>query len=359
MGGMHRRLSIVALALVSACSSEEAGPGASPDGSPPPSVDGGTSNDGGGDGPAGGSGIAARYPKDVGIEQDPDVVWVENFEEGSVQALTARYEDAKAGGITLVPDVPPNSAGSASGRFRADPASASQAADLFKRLDPGFDELYVRYYAKYQSGIQWHHTGVWIGGYNPAQSYPSPQAGNKPDGDDRFSVSFEPVGADGSPNPRMDFYDYWMNMRSYADPPMQGAYYGNTILQDPNVRVADDTWMCIEIHVKLNTDPASSAGAVRDLWIDGKLVAHFDDAQPLGCWVRDKFCRETMLSTPQCDYPNLCATPYVPLDLRMRSTLDLKLNAFWPQAYVTSGPAGAVQYDDMVVAKSYVGPLQP
>jgi hypothetical protein len=50
--------------------------------------------------------------------------------------------------------------------------------------------------------------------------------------------------------------------------------------------------------------------------------------------------------------------PHVPLDLRMRSTAALDLNAFWPQAYVTSGPAGAVQYDDMVVAKSYVGCLQ-
>ena len=34
---------------------------------------------------------------------------------------------------------------------------------------PGYDEWYVRWYAKYEAGaIQWHHTGNWFGGYAPA-----------------------------------------------------------------------------------------------------------------------------------------------------------------------------------------------
>ena len=45
----------------------------------------------------------------------------------------------------------------------------------------------------------------------------------------------------------------------------------------------------------------------------------------------------------------------IPLDLRHRSTSTLKLDAFWPQNYITSGPAGSVWYDDMVVARSRVG----
>src|SRR4051794_11361551 len=38
-------------------------------------------------------GLSSMYPGDVGIENDPNVVWTENFEEGSVAALYARYDD--------------------------------------------------------------------------------------------------------------------------------------------------------------------------------------------------------------------------------------------------------------------------
>ena len=48
----------------------------------------------------------------------------------------------------------------------------------------------------------------------------------------------------------------------------------------------------------------------------------------------------------------------VPLDLQYRSTADLKLNAFWPQNYITEGGAGDVFYDDMVIAKSRIGCIQ-
>jgi hypothetical protein len=39
-----------------------------------------------------------------------------------------------------------------------------------------------------------------------------------------------------------------------------------------------------------------------------------------------------------------------PTGLQFRSTTALKLNAFWPRAYLTVGEAGSVGYDDMVVA---------
>ena len=349
------RATILLLALA-ACGTSVAttdgGPGA--DGAPNPSD--AAASDAGGDGGGGAKGIAAKHPGDVGIAQDPDVVFAEDFEEGSVSALTARYEDKKPGGITLAADVPPKSSGKASGKFYADPNAP--AADLFKKLTPGYDELYVRYYAKYQKGIQWHHTGVWVGGYNPPSNWPNPQAGLKPNGDDRFSVSYEPMGADGSPNPRMDFYNYWMKMRSWMDVPMGNtAYYGNSLVHKKSAIAPDDAWMCVEIHVKLNTNLASSAGAMLELWVDGAQLAHFNEASPTGCWIKDKFCA-TGWDSAECNYPNLCMQPYVPLDLQWRSTAALQLDAFWPQNYITSGPGGSVEYDDMVVAKSFIGCIQ-
>src|SRR5206468_2705690 len=108
-----------------------------------------------------------------------------------------------APGMALVVDKPAASCGAASMKLTA--GGAVSATDLYKQL-PGNDELYMRWYVKYQAGTLWHHSGAWFGGYNPALSYPSPGAGTKPNGDDRISFSIEPVWGSGSPNPKLDFY---------------------------------------------------------------------------------------------------------------------------------------------------------
>ncbi len=102
-------------------------------------------------------------------------MWTENFEESSVNELVARYEDAKPSGLSLDSDISSASSGAKSGKFTASPSNT--ATDLFKKLSPGHDELFIRYYAKYQSGVEWHHTGVWVGGYNPAVELPEPPGG--------------------------------------------------------------------------------------------------------------------------------------------------------------------------------------
>jgi hypothetical protein len=340
----------------------DAGIGASGDSSAP--GDAGTSEGQAADvnGPAGEGGqagtfLAATHPCDQGIAGDPAVVWAENFEEGSVGGVTSRYDSANnPPGMALVADVPAKSCGKASLKLTS--GVNANATDLYKRLS-GKDELFVRYYAKYQAGTQWHHTGVWFGGYNPSTPYPNPMAGLKPNGDDRFSISIEPVYGVGAANPRLDTYDYWMQMHSWMDVPSGNtAYYGNAIVHQTGFIVDDAQWMCLEVHVKLNTDPASSTGAALDVWKNDALIRHFDAQAPVGCWIKDKFCPAGADGTECTSYPNLCAMPYVPLDQQWRSTTALELNYFWPQNYITQGPDGSVQYDDMVVATSRVGCLR-
>lgn len=313
---------------------------------------GGTSTGGAGGTPS--DGLASQYPGDVGIENDPAVVWVENFEEASEGDLVNRYEDAKSNGITLDADVSSASSGTKSGKFTA--SVSDSAADLFKKLPSGNNELFIRYYAKYQAGIQWHHTGVWVGGYNPASNYPSPQAGLKPNGDDRFSVSIEPI--EPGPNPRLDTYNYWMQMHSWMDQPSGNtAYYGNSVIHEPTFTVEDDAWMCIEIHIKLNPDPSTSAGAELGVWKNNALIAAFTDSTPTGYWIKDKFCPDAATGTECTDYKPANPT-LVPLDLQYRSVGALDLNAFWPQNYITEGPEGSVWYDDMVIATTRVGCIE-
>src|SRR5438477_9949800 len=91
--------------------------------------------------PSGEQRLADRYPCDRGIAGDPAVVWAENFEEGSVSAVTARYNDYKnPGGMALVTDKPAGSCGAASMLFTADGRnSATHAPDLYRRFDTGQD----------------------------------------------------------------------------------------------------------------------------------------------------------------------------------------------------------------------------
>ncbi len=318
---------------------------------------GGADDGGGGAGDGGGSGwLSEQYPGDVGIENDPDVVWTENFEEGSVAAITDRYDSSQnAAGMALEADVPAGSSGAASLRMTSSGAGAN-ATDLYKNLGAGHDELYVRYYVKYEPGVTWHHSGMWVGGYNPPSPWPNPQAGLKPDGDDRFSVAFEPMGS--GPSPRMDFYNYWMTMHSWMDVPMgDTAYYGNSLVHDTSVRATGDTWLCVELHILLNPNPASPAGAELGLWIDDVSVQQLTDSAPLGYWIKDKFCPDDADGTECTDYRPSDPT-LVPLDLQFRSTTDLKLNAFWPQNYITSGGAGSLWFDDIVLATRRIGCLR-
>jgi hypothetical protein len=330
------------------------GPSGSGAGGSSANATGGSSSISTGSGAASSEGLATKYPGDVGIENDPDVVFTENFERGSVDSVTARYEDFKnAAGMALVAEVPPASSGSAAIRMTAGGGGPS-ATDLFKNLGTGYDEVYLRYYVKYDSGVSWHHTSAWIGGYNPPSNYPSPQAGLKPNGDDRFSVSFEPITA--GPNPRMDFYNYWMQMHSWMESPSgDSAYYGNALIHQNDLTVIDDQWMCIEIHIKTNPDAGSAAGAELGVWRDDILVQQFDHASPVGYWIRDKFCPMGADGSECTDYPPDPGTTMIPLDLQYRSTPDLKVNAFWPQNYITEGPEGSVAFDDVVIATSRIG----
>ncbi len=302
--------------------------------------------------------LSAKYPGDVGMDKDPAIVWMENFEEGSVTAVTARYDDkSNAPGMSLAADVPTKSSGKSSMKMTSNGDTAN-ATDVYKSFSKGYDEWYVRWYAKYQTGsVMWHHTGNWFGGYNPATPYANPQAGLKPNGADRFSISIEPVFDVGTGAARFDTYDYWTQMHSWMDVPSGStAYYGNALVHQNAFKVGEGNFSCLEVHIKLNTDVSSGAGAVLEIWHDDQLVQSFTDAGPKGYWIKDKFCPQGDDGTECTDYPAPFDTI---LNLQERSTASLQLNYFWPQNYITqAGTTAWVEYDDMVIATSRVGCLQ-
>jgi len=327
------RSAVVLLALA-ACGG--GGGGDSPDGSS-------TS-----DGSAGGMTLSDQYPGDMGLGGDPAVVWFEDFEEGSLAAVTARYNQVQGmARMQLVTDAPRGSALSLTA------GGTVSAVDLYKQL-PDHDDVFVRWYVKYDAAIPWHHSGMWFGGYNPGMPYPSPGAGTKPAGDDRFSISIEPVWDVGTASARFDFYNYWMSMHSWMQTPTNDgtSYYGNSLAHDSAFTIDETQWVCLEIHARANPSASSAAGAVLEVWKNDALVRRFDDAGPMGWWVRDKFCPGTTNASECTQYP---APPNEILNLRWRSTTSYAVNAFWPQNYITDPTMGTLRFDQMVVATTRVG----
>jgi hypothetical protein len=279
------------------------------------------------------------------------VVLYEDFEEGSVAAVTARYDAvAHPAGIALAMDHPALSSGAYALRLTS--GGSEPATHLYKSFGAGYEELYFRYYIKYLGSGPWHHSGLWFGGYNPPLVFPFPRAGSKPNGDDLFTIALEPVTDKG----RIDFFNYWKGMHSWKVAPtgVRGDYWGNTLIHNAEFRVASDAWVCYEIHLKLNPDPTTGAGAVLEVWQNDTLVRRFDDAAPLGYWVKDKFCPDDAIDA-ECTTYRPADPILVPLDQRWRGTAALKINYFWPQNYNTASSESSLLLDDMVVATRRIG----
>ena len=302
--------------------------------------------------------LAEKYPGDVGIESDPNVIFIENFEEGSIPAVIAHWDSHKRSDrMSLVADVPLLSSGEAS-ILMTPIVHDANAVDLYRRLLPGYDELYFRFYVKIDIECNPIHHFVHMGGYNPPTSWPQGTAGYRPDGDDHFTTAIEPHGAAW----RWDYYTYWMEMRSWQTPEgvpadpcnLERAYFGNDFINDSSFNVVQGQWLCIEVMVKMNY-PTDQRNGEQAVWVNGlpwykggQLVSYLGEGFPNGYWQNDSW------------YPDLGSGPFE--GFRWRSVEALKLNFFWLETYITSetiapGHINKIWFDDVVIAKEYIGPI--
>jgi hypothetical protein len=281
------------------------------------------------------AGIAANYSRDIGIETDPSVVFVEKFDESTLSALFARWNDTKNGAaMTFSSDVPANSASAQS--LNIPWSSSSSGGHLYRVLTPGVDDvLYVRYYIKYPTSGSYQHEGVEMGGYNPPSAWPVGGAGTKPSGSDLFSASAE----QSDDLSHFDHYDYFTNMR----PDGGGSYWGNTLLNNPNVTATPGQWMCVEHMVKLNA--LGTQNGEHAIWINGTKVSHVGLGFPNGFWSGGNFTQ------------NPSGTPFD--GIQWRTTSALNLNWLWVEVYAPNGSSGSIKYANIVAAKSYIGCLAP
>ena len=286
----------------------------------------------------GAEGLSAKYPGDVGIAQDPAVIFAESFEAKTVSEVSARWSQAQNGaGMSLVKDVPAGSPPGSQSLRMTSIGGQNEGGDLYYRVNPPREKLYYRFYVKYPAGGTYHHSGGGLGGYNPPTNYAQGQAGTRPTGSDRISVRAERLTADAT---RFDFYNYWMEMRGN---PADAQFWGNHFVNDPKVGIPPNAWTCVEVMVKLN-NPVSARNGEMGMWLNGKEVTAYGPGAPKGKWVWDSFV------------PDPAGQPFE--GFRWRSDAALALNWVRLSHYVSQDPAGyqgSTSFDQVVVATEPIG----
>lgn len=160
-----------------------------------------------------------------------------------------------------------------------------------------------------------------------------------------------------------DYYTYWMEMR--GSPP-RGQTWGNSFIRDPNLKVERGKWVCVELMMKMN-EPVTEHNGEMALWLDGRLVSHLGQGFPHGKWVYDKFIPgeggDGIRWSDESGGPERFQVPPEGQPFEgfcWRQNEELKLNYLWVLLYITKAPEGHVSkvwFDDIVVARAYIGPL--
>jgi len=278
-----------------------------------------------------GYGISANYPGDIGIENDPNVIFAENFEAATLEEVLSRwtsYSNKNGKVLSLVYDSPSGSAGNKCLEVTATLKNYENTGGyLYKVFEQGYDEVYARFYVKFAEDFQYAHHFVKLFALKNPPPWPIGEAGRTPKGDERFNTGIEPTGKGGEyPPPGIwHFYTYWHEM---------SGEYGNDFSPKNPVPVKRNEWICVEFMVKANSAPDKADGE-QAFWINGELKGRF-------------------------------------VGFRWRTTNKLKINTFWLLLYVTydalrrngireyeANPYQTVYFDQIVIATKYIGPIKP
>jgi hypothetical protein len=265
-------------------------------------------------------GFAERYPADRGIADDSRVIFADNFESGDFSAWDRHTK--KESIVSLVPDP--------AGDPRMGERSMKVTATLGENTGGGAtkwfessDPLFIRFYVKFAADCDYTHhlarirANKGLRGNDKWSGFG--QAGIRPRGDERFVTGVEPWGGNGRfpPPGRWDLYTYWPEMKPSGD----GKYWGNQFMPEDEPVIERDRWIGVELMIKHNT-PGRRDGE-QAFWIDGELRGHWTGF----LW---------------------------------RTSPTLWANSLALESYVTDrwtkNKVNTVWFDNVVVARNYIGP---
>jgi len=321
----------------------------------------------------GNSGLAVKYPGDIGLEKDPDVVFMENF-QGSIDEICARWDTVHGQPImSKSNDVPPGSGLKESillTRVAGGTKGYTDGGSFYRRLKNdkggyGYDHLFLRFYMKFNKEHEpIHHYGAAFWGLNPLTVWPQGGAGVRPDGKTRWISQVEPGDFKS-----WTFYSYWQEM---GGSPPRGQTWGNCFEYGLAPKVVEkEKWICLELMVKMN-DIGDTNGE-QAYWLDGKLSRKGDQVTSylgkgfpsVGSWTFDKFIPGSTEQGIAFDYEKGKGVPIEggkPFPgFNWRSTPELNVNALWLYRYMSKPEPGTSKcwWANLVVAKKYIGPITP
>jgi hypothetical protein len=286
--------------------------------------------------PEGETGIAARYPGDIGIGSDPAVVFAHNFESDSHVGDLRRHWDVVFHDATIKitddPEIVHRGGKSLELTF---PKRAGDVGNgLMKRIEKERDVLFLRYYQKIDknldiTGAGSFHNGGAIAAHYHVNGRSTP--GQRADGRNKFLVGYEcTVYSEAPPPGHLTVYVYHPEQRhAYGDiffptgvvqpnTSLPGDF-GPSFVSRPNNLPELGRWYCYEFMVRANT--AGRRDGRIACWVDGKLIAEF---------------------------PNL----------RFRDIDTLKIDFLSIGGYINPNKirTNMLWFDDVVAATSYIGP---
>ena len=294
------------------------------------------------------NGLAAAYPYDRGIRNDPDVIFADDFEQWNADGTqppkngwSVRTQPTSSTrvvpGTVLVNDV------SGPGRHVLEIACWTEGGrgqvgglslklgnyvNKFEGLGDGYDEIYIRYYIKFDKDylLERNH-GSNLGGRDLEREdarWVGMAGIRDPSQLGYFYSGVQPYGQKGAPFFWLGYYSYHMDKQI-----AWGENYGEV----KRIYLDVGTWHCVERHMRLNSiDPTKSDPALADgleeLWIDGILTN------------RKEGVRFRRVAHLHITYFSL-ETYYHHL----------------PLAYGRSNPI-KVYYDNVVIARRYIGRIR-
>jgi len=274
-----------------------------------------------------GPGLASKYPGDVGIEKDPAVLLVGEFED-TPKLVGWMQDDGWFGGPGFGPEIGQflTTTDPAGGRkcveYHLKKGNKSAAGGMFHKIPPQ-DTVYIRTYRKFEENWEWPD------GYGPhdlgIHGYLGELSGGPTDTDIHVLLDFWKTGDTivrvGTPKQEMQNWGEFIR-QNYGPPPV--GYNGFPWNVSKPDKIVPGKWHCAEIMVKLST-PGKRDGIIR-LWVNGKLCSNFTD-----------------------------------VPLRDAAHADMQLSLLLFSHYFHPGsPKDQVHWaDQLVVATEYIGPLVP
>jgi hypothetical protein len=253
----------------------------------------------------------------------PDVIFADDFESGE---LGGAWDDVANRGGSVLSLVPPAGIPALGQRCLRVEARLGRdtGGGLTKWFQPA-ETVFIRFYTKFDPECDYVHHFVTLRANRGIEGHAKWSgfggAGKKPRGDERFSTAIEPWGDHGKVPPpgRWLFYSYWHEMQAAPD----GKFWGNHFDPADAPGIPRGQWICVEFMLRHNT-PGKPDGE-QAFWIDGELLGHWKG-------------------------------------IHWRTSAELLANALTLESYITDRwtkkPVNVVFFDDVVIARRYIGPAQ-